>query len=133
MKTSGFWGHFEEPTAEANSHSRAICGTQTRQREEPDQRNTFVIADTKTVTNTREEADQDIHNGHHCAIPIRVASGETFTKQREEPDQDESNQIHVAVPRQSLCRTQTMTEGREEPDQDQSSYGYSPIPVNTKT
>lgn len=133
MKTSGFWAHFEEAAVEVDSHSSSACGTQTRQREEDDQRNACVSRDTMTITNTREEIDQGVRNEQYCAVPTRFLRGETFTKQREEVDQDESPHIYGAVPKQSPYGTKTtLTEQREEADQDTSSRGYAAIPLNAR-
>ncbi len=129
MRTSGFWRHFEEATVEAGALSSSVCGTQTRQREEEDQRNACISLETKTVTNTREEADQDVRNSWYRAVPTRFARGETFTKQQEETDQDESSQVYGAMPRQCPGRTKTLTEQREEGDQDRSGCGYGAIPA----
>lgn len=132
MKTSGFWEHFEEAALEADSHRSSVCGTQTRQREEPDQRNACVSAGIKTVTNTREESDQDVRNEPYSAIPTRSLLAKTFTEGREEPDQDKSGRVYGAVPRHFPCGPTTITEKREEPDQDESSHGYGAIPVNVR-
>ena len=132
MKSLDFWGHFEEVALEGVSKSTQAYGTQTRQREEPDQRNTCMSTGSKTVTNTREESDQDIGDKEYCAIPMHISCGtKTLTEQREEPEQDESCRKHVAIPLQ-FPRWETFTRTREEPDQEESSHKYVAIPMNIR-
>lgn len=132
MKTLGFWRHFEEVALEESLESSLDYGTQTRQREEPDQRNSFVLMGTKTLTETREEPDQDKSNEQFCAIPKQDACGtmtQTFT--REESDQDEGNEQFCAIP-PHVSGWETFTKTREEPDQDESDRAYAVLPVNSR-
>lgn len=162
MKTLGFWGHFEEIVLEESLESSEAYGTQTRQREEPDQRNACVLAGSKTVTNTREESDQDYGNDQfyaipkqnalgtmtqtftreesdqdegneeYCAIPSQVLGWKTMTKTREEPEQDESSCRYATIPTQFSCETKTVTEQREETDQDETNRAYGAFPVDSR-
>lgn len=77
-----------------------VASTQTRQREEPDQRRTSgLFGGTLTKTATREEDDQDVSCRQYRAIPLAAVSGtQTLTEQREEPDQDESTQAYSTLP-----------------------------------
>jgi hypothetical protein len=133
MKPLSFWGHFEETALETSFNSSNVSSTQTRQREEPDQRNVYVSAGTLTETRTREEADQDVGNKHYCAIPTRISCGtETQTFAREEPEQDVGNKQYCAIPTHISCGTKTLTEQREEHEQDESSNKHVAIPVNAR-
>jgi hypothetical protein len=132
MKTSGFWSHFEESVLEADSHCRRICATQTRQREESDQRSACVSGNIKTITNTREESDQDVQNESYSAIPTSSLLTKTITKTREESDQDESDYAYRVVPVHFRCGPTKVTETREETDQDESSHAYAAIPANAR-
>jgi hypothetical protein len=103
MTMTGFWRHFEEPAAPEGpivSSETMLRPTQTRQREEPDQRKTLGLAcGTTTNTAQREEKDQDVSAGQYRAIPSSGLSGtRTLTEQREEPDQDASTAIYSALP-----------------------------------
>ena len=103
MRMTGFWRHFEESvydrTEEQNSTIKGhVATTQTRQREEPDQRRTSGLL-TLTKTAQREEGDQDESTRQYRAIPfVAVLGTQTLTAQREEPDQDESTQAYSAFP-----------------------------------
>jgi hypothetical protein len=127
-----FWSHFEEPATIETITQDTYGKTLTRQREEPDQRLTGMIAGTTTLTATREEPDQDPHHLGYGVIPRSAASTstKTFTKTREEPDQD----VHLeygAIPRQATSTsTKTLTEAREEPDQDLSCESYGSFKPN---
>jgi len=89
MKMSGFWGNFEEDAGLTDNNQTLQCQTQTRQREEPDQRNDELTLATQTRTFTREEPDQDVGGGQYLAISnIDVFETQTLTEQREEPEQD---------------------------------------------
>lgn len=91
-----FWSHFEEPSFVEIISQNVYGKTQTRQREEPDQRLAGLAAGTKTITNTREESDQDPHHIGYGAIPRSptLTSLKTLTETREEPDQDISCQFY---------------------------------------
>ena len=162
MKTSDFWGHFEEIALEESLESSEAYGTQTRQREEPDQRNACILAGSKTITNTREESDQDYGNNQfyaipkqntwgtmtqtftieesdqdegneqYCAIPMQSPSWKTMTKTREEPDQDKSSCRYATIPTQFLCEAGTLTEQREEADQDETNRAYGVFPIEPR-
>ena len=104
MRMTGFWRHFEESVYDCtgkqqistlNSH---VATTQTRQREEPDQRRSSGML-TLTKTAQTEEGDQDESTRQYRAIPFVAVSGtQTLTAQREEPDQDEGTQAYSAFP-----------------------------------
>jgi hypothetical protein len=93
-----FWSHFEEPAVSETTNQNIHGKTQTRQREEPDQRRTGITAGTNTMTATREEPDQDSHHLGYEAIPRSAysTSMKTLTEAREEPDQDVSCQSYRA-------------------------------------
>ncbi|MFA5292064.1 MAG: hypothetical protein WC496_03425 [Phycisphaerae bacterium] len=99
-KSLSFWRHFEEPILEANLNSSNNYTTHTRQlRDEPEQRNISISGGTLTITNTREESDQDPGNKQYCAIPSHVSYGtKTHTFTREEPEQDESSHKYALMP-----------------------------------
>ncbi len=97
-----FWSHFEEPAGMEQPTQDMYGKTQTRQREEPDQRLSGITAGTATMTKTREEPDQDCHQLAYGLVPRWAAS--------------------------ALVKTQT--EGREEPDQDLSCQGYRSFKCN---
>ena len=104
MRMTSFWKHFEEPIDSKKSVASSetkLEPTQTRQREEPDQRNTLgLTGGTLTKTTQREEPDQDASTTQYRAIPCSALSGtRTFTSQREEPDQDSTTAIYSALPR----------------------------------
>ena len=104
MRMTGFWRHFEEDVygvieGPSPKIDNALEPTQTRQREEPDQRRTFgLVASTLTKTSEREEAEQDVSTQQYCAIPFTAIAGtQTLTEQREEPDQDEGTAAYSAL------------------------------------
>jgi len=104
MSMPSFWRHFEEacPTSQTTSDAGAAWAvkTQTRAREEPDQRDSSTSASTKTMTKTREEPDQDAANQQYNALPRKPGRGtKTITEAREKDDQDPSNRAHAAIPR----------------------------------
>ena len=132
MKTLGFWSHFEEIVLEESLESSEAYGTQTRQREEPDQRNACLLAGSKTITETREESDQDYGNEEYCAIPKQDSDWKTFTKTREEPDQDKSSRRYATIPTEFLLGTKTFTDEREEADQDETNRVYGALPVDSR-
>ncbi len=123
MKTSGFWGHFEEIALETGVDSNKLDETGTRGREKPEQ---LVLSGTSTVTEQREETDQDVGNKRYNAIPARIIC-ETGTRQREESDQGIGNEQYCAIPTHIDCGT--VTKQREENEQDESSYSYAVIPM----
>ena len=91
-KQSYFWSHFEEQTIFDENQESTLFKTQTRQREEPDQRFSGMSSSTRTMTATREEPDQDSNQSGYSSIP-RFSSLhclKTLTETREEPDQDAS-------------------------------------------
>jgi len=124
--TPSFWSTFEEPAVDAEVDANI---TKTSKREEPDQRLTELTSGTKTITEAREEDDQDPnHSGFH-AIPPHLATGtKTQTRAREEPDQDEANGCFSEFTISSSAKTETATAQREERDQDNSSGGYATFP-----
>ena len=93
MEKFGFWKPFEESVVESNDDSGMNSPTQTRTREEPDQR---TLSGTNTVTKTREESDQDVENAQYRAIPTRMDCV-TKTAVREENDQAESVKRYTAM------------------------------------
>jgi len=128
MIRPSFWAAFEErPDAIVSDMS---AKTQTRAREEPDQRAAHSSDPTRTLTATREEDDQD--PGLHGLASIPRAAGsqtQTNTKTREEQDQDPVRSGLAAVQRVTSMSTKTVTEvGREEPDQNESAHRLAAIP-----
>lgn len=121
-----FWSQFEEPSI-ADEVSSEI--TKTSKREETDQRTTELAMATKTMTEVREEDDQDPkYSGFH-AIPVVSTTGTmTQTRAREEADQDQANAILVSHGSSAGANTHTATAQREERDQDRGSVGYAAIP-----
>ena len=93
-----FWSRFEQPSTSKTTNENIYGKTQTRQREEPDQRRTGIATGTNTMTATREEPDQDSHHLGYEAIPRSAfsTSMKTLTEAREEPDQDVSCQNYRA-------------------------------------
>lgn len=89
-RKSYFWSHFEEPAIPDTTLVAALEKTQTRQREEQDQRLSVMHVGTRTSTATREEPDQDPRHPGYAALPrMSTAPGtKTLTKSREETDQD---------------------------------------------
>lgn len=128
MHKPSFWAAFEEASDELSSES--AMKTQTRAREEPDQRASGLGASTKTLTATREEPDQRFAQGICCTIPrSRATLTQTITETREERDQDTPRGSLAAIPQLSLLQTSTMTKvEREEPDQDESLHHLVAIP-----
>lgn len=122
-----FWAAFEELASEFPP-----CGdgkTQTRAREEADQRFAATVSPTLTKTATREEDDQDPGGSSFGAIPrATLTETQTITKTREEQDQDPSNSGLRALLLSSLAGTRTLTEQREEPDQDDAVRRFAAIP-----
>ena len=57
---------------------------------------------------------------------------ETVTEQREEADQDESSSKYASIPTQFLYGTGTFTDEREERDQDKSNHAYMSLPVDSR-
>lgn len=105
MKESTFWSNFEEPVGLLSAECDRLL-TQTRTREEPDQRNTAFTSGFGTRTATREAPDQAESNMPYSAF-IESSSAmrtKTFTEAREEPDQDESARIHASIPNQPSIR-----------------------------
>lgn len=122
-----FWAAFEELANEF--HPCAVGKTQTRAREEADQRFTATVSPTLTKTATREEDDQDPGGSSFGAIPrATLTETQTITKTREEQDQDPGNSGLRALPVATLASTQTLTEQREEPDQDDPVRRFAAIP-----
>jgi hypothetical protein len=120
MHKPSFWAAFEEASDELGLDS--ATKTQTRAREEPDQRAGHFSDPTKTITATREEDDQDADPSGFAAFPRATATEtQTVTKIREQSDQDPARSGLAAVPRITMMNTQTVTEvKREELDQDES-------------
>lgn len=105
MKLTGFWRHFEEKVSTNGQTSKYVIQsqpTQTRQREESDQRSSFMHSNIlKTKTAQREQNDQYICTGHYRSIPSSFdLSVSTLTEQREENDQDASTHAYSAISRQ---------------------------------
>jgi hypothetical protein len=123
-----FWAAFEEASDEHGLN--AVTKTQTRAREEPDQRDGYLSGPTITKTATREEDDQDADTRGFGAFPRATATTtQTITRAREESDQDPVRSGLAALPRFTAMNTQTMTEvKREEPDQDESVRRLATIP-----
>lgn len=128
MHKPSFWAAFEEASDESTLDS--ATKTQTRAREEPDQRAGHFSDPTKTITATREEDDQDADRRGFAAFPRATATEtQTITKTREESDQDPVRSGLAAVPRITMMNTQTVTEvKREELDQDESVRRLATIP-----
>lgn len=94
---------------------------------------------TQTITETREEADQDPQNGLDV-IPRSISTifglsehlgTQTGTATREELDQDKPTHKFFLIPKTSSnfsLGTQTMTKAKEEPDSDPFRKGTYIIP-----
>lgn len=127
MNHPTFWAAFEE----ASDELIADCAmkTETRAREEPDQRDTSLCGPTKTAKSTREQDDQDAGPRGLSTFPKALASQtQTITKTREESDQDPVRSGFATVPRITMTETQTLTEVREGPDQDAPGRRLAAIP-----
>lgn len=99
MQRTTFWSHFEEPIGQPLLDASSSGKTKTAQREQPDQRATYLSGGTKTVTASREEDDQDPRHNGFSAVPVSLAAKtKTLTEQREEPDQDRSARSSAAIP-----------------------------------
>jgi len=122
-----FWAAFEEPANELPAC--AVGKTQTRAREEADQRLAATVSPTLTKTATREEDDQDPGGSSFGAIPrATLTETQTITKTREEQDQDPGHSGLRALPVATLTTTKTLTEQREEPEQDDPVRRFAAIP-----
>lgn len=127
-----FWSAFEEPSI-CGSPSNA-AQTQTRQREEPDQRadktahSAFLHMATKTAQREHEQEHRFSQARFGAATSWSPgASSETMTATREEKDPHRS--YFAALPQPIAAGTRTLTETREESDQDQSIRGHHAIPT----
>lgn len=97
MAMSSFWGYFEENAVQEKSDINLGVQTQTRAREENDQR--VIAQTTSTFTATREEPDQDTNNNVYRAIPTtKIIFTKTLTEQREENDQDSGHFKYSTFP-----------------------------------
>ncbi len=99
MDKKGFWCFFEEKCAGVPEALDFVGYTQTRTREEPDQRY------------------------------LGMGGGLTKTAQVEETDQDKENSSYLAIPPGQLLVTHTVTESREERDQDSEHRRFLAVPV----
>lgn len=132
---SYFWAHFEEPSSANQEKVDLGVGTQTRTREERDQRSSALNCGTETFSKTREERDQDPGHDGFSAVPrqspLLSTKTKTLTETREERDQDAHHGGFCVVPRQpnpTSGQTMTKTATREEPDQDASGTKYGALP-----
>jgi hypothetical protein len=128
MTSLPFWASFEECVGKAAVVEAAK--TQTRVREEPDQRMGSMSDPTRTKTSTREGADQVVGLQGVRSIPQEISGQtQTITKTREEQDQDPIRTSLPLVPRATSMNTQTVTEvGREDLDRDESARCVKVIP-----
>ncbi len=99
----GFWGNFEEDVEPNETDLCNSLKTQTRQREEPDQRVIALSTATATQTAQREELDQGAENTLYRALPYPINNTlglgtQTVTEQREESDQDMAHSRYSVIP-----------------------------------
>lgn len=108
---TAFWSEFEEAVSDPVIESSVK--TETRAREERDQRIASSSHSTMTATGTREERDQDVGAHALATIPAFVGTRTlTMTETREERDQDASQPDFAALPRIDVVSRRTEVDTR---------------------
>jgi len=114
MKQTSFLLSFQESCSTDGDVLSPVAGTRTmteaREEDDQDRERNFEVG-TRTATRTREEDDQD---------NILLAATKTATAVREESDQDQNSNASAS--------TKTRTFTREEDDQDERPRSYFAFP-----